>query len=255
MHVSHDDSSGTSIDTNFLSLRLNAMLDRIQNLLVLVGASAGLMYLFDPDVGKRRRSLLRDKVTHAAKKMRKAAAITLRDMEHRLYGVACELRAKLRGRDTSDEIVIDRVRSKLGRYISHPSSIEVHVRDGCLTLCGPILSAEVVELLRARKSVEGVREVRNLLQVHASPENVSALQGGRRRTREPAEWMQANWSPSARVVVGTAGTLLMLNCLAKRTLPAIALGTAGFALFLPRSQISGSQEARKLPLAGRTMVE
>jgi hypothetical protein len=208
------------------------MFDRIKIPLTLAGASAGFMYLFDPDFGKRRRSLLRDKVTHANKKLRKAADVALRDMEHRLYGTACELRAKIRGRDTSDEVVIDRVRSKLGRYISHPSSIEVHVRDGCVTLAGPILAAEVSKLLHAVKAVEGVREVRNLLDVHASPENISALQGGRCRTGEPLEWMQSNWSPSARLLAGGAGALLMINCLAKRSPSAIAFGTAGFVLFL-----------------------
>jgi len=216
----------------FLFARISAMLDRIKKSLTLAGVSAGVMYLFDPDLGGRRRSLLRDKVTHARNKIRKSTDVVFRDMEHRLYGAFCELRAKLRGRDTSDEVVVDRVRSKLGRYRSHPSSIEVHVRDGCVTLSGPVLGAEVADLLRVVKSVEGVREVENLLDVHPSPENISALQGGRRRTGEPAEWMQANWSPTSRVVAGTAGTVLMLNCLAKRTLPAITFGTAGFFLFL-----------------------
>jgi hypothetical protein len=218
------------------------MLDRVKQSLALVGISSGFIYLFDPNLGKRRRSLLRDKVTHARNKIRKSAEIALRDIEHRLYGAFCELRAKLRGRDTSDEVVVDRVRSKLGRYISHPSSIEVHVRDGCVTLSGPVLAAEVADLLRAVKSVEGVQEIKNLLNVHVSSENISALQGGRKRGSEPAEWMQANWSPTARLVAGTAGTLLMLNCIAKRTLPAMAFGTAG--LFLVLRAITNPRIAR-----------
>ena len=208
------------------------MLDRIKTPLSLAGASASLMYLFDPDFGKRRRALLRDKLTHAGKQLRKGTDITLRDLEHRLYGAACELRAKVRGRDTSDEVVVDRVRSKLGRYVSHPSSIAVHVRDGCVTLSGPILAAEVPALVHALKAVDGVRKVRNMLEAHATCENVSALQGGHRRTGEPLEWMQCNWSPSARVLAGATGALLMVNCLAKRSPSAIALGTSGSLLFL-----------------------
>ena len=218
------------------------MLDRMTKTLTVAGVSAGSMYLFDPNLGKRRRSLLRDKMTHAKNKMRKSADMALRDMKHRLYGAFCELRAKLQSRDTSDEVLVDRLRTKLGRYISHPSSVEVHVRGGCVTLRGPVLAAEVADLLCAVKSVDGVRQVENLLEVHASPENTSALQGGRRRTGEPAEWMQANWSPTARLVAVTAGALLMLNCLAKRTLPAITFGTAG--VFLILRAVTNSRIAR-----------
>jgi hypothetical protein len=208
------------------------MLGLIKNPLTVAGVSAGVMYLFDPNLGKRRRSLLRDKVTHVRNKTRKAADVTLRDMEHRVYGTFCELRAKVRGRDSSDRVVEDRVRSKIGRYLSHPSSVELCVCDGRVTLSGPILAAEVGSLLRAVKSVAGVRQIENLLEVHASPENISALQGGVRRTGEPTEWMQVNWSPTARLIAGTTGAALMINCLAKRTPPAIMFGTAGFVMFV-----------------------
>src|SRR5689334_15407965 len=107
------------------------MINRVKNSLTLVGVGAGLAYLLDPDLGARRRSLMRDQVIHARRIIGHAADVTLRDIEHRCYGLICELRAIVRGRDTSDEIVVDRVRSKMGRYVSHPASIEVHVRDGC----------------------------------------------------------------------------------------------------------------------------
>src|SRR5688572_30343702 len=122
------------------------MFNRIKTPLTLAGISAGIMYLFDPDLGKRRRSLLRDKLTHFRNKMSKAADISVRDMGHRLYGSYCELHATFRGRDTSDGVVVDRVRSKLGRYTSHPSAVEVHVNNGHITLNGPILDDEVASL-------------------------------------------------------------------------------------------------------------
>ena len=208
------------------------MLGQIKTPIALAGVSAGIMYLFDPDLGRRRRSILRDKMTHARNKLRKAADISVRDMKHRIYGTYCEMRAKIRGRDTSDGIVVDRIRSKIGRYTSHPSSIEVHVGDGHVTLNGPVLAGEVTSLLAAVQSVDGVRDVENLLEVHESPENIAALQGGVHRTGEPREWMQIKWSPTARLVAGTTGSLWMVNCLARRTPSAIMFGTAGFCLFL-----------------------
>jgi hypothetical protein len=208
------------------------MLDSVKKSLILAGLPVGFMYLFDPDVGKRRRSLLRDKVIHARHKMRKAADVARRDMEHRLYGFYCELRARLIGRGSSDAVVVERVRSKIGHYCAHSAAIGVHIYRGCVTLSGPILAAELPYLLRAVKSVDGVREVKNLLNIHDSPENVAALQGGVRHTGELSEWMQANWSPTARLVAGTTGAMLMINCLAKRSPPAITFGTAGFFLFI-----------------------
>jgi hypothetical protein len=106
------------------------------------------------------------------------------------------------------------------------------VRDGHVTLNGPVLAGEVASLVTAVESVDGVRDVENLLDVHDAPENIAALQGGVHRTGEPGEWMQIKWSPTARLVAGTTGSLLMINCLARRTPPAIIFGTAGFCLFL-----------------------
>ena len=45
------------------------MFNRIKTPLMLAGVSAGIMYLFDPDLGKRRRSLLRDKLIHFRNKI------------------------------------------------------------------------------------------------------------------------------------------------------------------------------------------
>jgi hypothetical protein len=208
------------------------MLQHIKKSLMLAGVSAGFMYLFDPSLGKRRRSLLRDKITRARHKTRKAADVAFRDLAHRAYGTLCELRGMFRGRDTSDEVVVDRVRAKLGRYISHPSSVEVHVRDGCATLSGSVLASEVGHLLRAIRWVDGVREVENRLNAYPTSGNMSTLQGGRRRGGEPAEFRQANWSPSARLIAGATGSLLMINCLAKRTPMAMVFGTAGFVVVL-----------------------
>jgi hypothetical protein len=205
------------------------MLNKIKNSLTLAGVSAGLMYLFDPNLGKRRRSLVRDQIVHGMKKLRRAADVTLSDMENRAYGTYCECRSLFRRADSSDDIVADRVRSKMGRYVSHPAAIDVEVYDGRITLSGPILADEVPALLNVVKTINGVEEVENCLDVHDSAD-ISALQGGTRLTGEPTEWQQANWSPTARFVVGTAGGLLMINCITKRTLPAMLCGTAGFVL-------------------------
>jgi len=207
-------------------------MNRLCNFLTGASLGAGLVYFLDPVVGNRRRSLLRDQVVHGLNKGADAVDATWRDLRNRSYGLMAELRSCVtgRGRDADDEVLTQRVRSKLGRHVSHPSSIEVSAHDGNVRLSGPILAHEVDELISAVESVRGIRAVENHLEVHEAAENISALQGGRPRTGEPAEWMQEYWSPTARLLAGAAGTALMLNCLARRTPVGMLLGPVGFGL-------------------------
>ena len=77
-------------------------------------------------------------------------------------------------------MIVARVRSELGRVVSHPRAIHVAARDGVVTLTGPILAHEVEPLVAAVASVRGVRDVQHLLDVHDHPGRFPALQGGDR---------------------------------------------------------------------------
>ncbi|HEV8577796.1 MAG TPA: BON domain-containing protein [Thermoanaerobaculia bacterium] len=146
------------------------------------GLGAGLMYLLDPQGGGRRRALARDKAVHLLKKGGETARKTSRDLGNRTKGRLAEARSSLRRVAVDDDILRDRVRSKIGRLVSHPSAIEVAAQDGCVVLSGPVLASEVDPLLSAVNSVKGVCGVENRLDVHEQPGNISALQGeGRRR--------------------------------------------------------------------------
>ena len=61
------------------------------------GIGAGLMFLFDPARGARRRSMVRDRVVRAAHKTRDAYDATRRDFGNRLSGAAAEVRSQLSG--------------------------------------------------------------------------------------------------------------------------------------------------------------
>jgi hypothetical protein len=200
----------------------------------LTGASlgAGAMYFFDPVVGNRRRSLVRDQFIHAVNKAERAADATLRDVQNRAYGTVHELRNMITGDDRSpdEETLINRVRSKMGRYVSHPAAIDVSARDGIVRLSGPILADEVDDLISAVKSVRGVDDIEDRLDVHDSPDNISALQGGRTRTGETSAWQQESLSPAMRALLGLAGGVLALDCVVRRTPTSAILGTAGAGL-------------------------
>ncbi|PYS66770.1 MAG: hypothetical protein DMF73_20920 [Acidobacteria bacterium] len=58
-----------------------------------VGLGAALMYIFDPDRGKRRRALIRDKVEAAGNKIGDKAEKMGRDLSNRAYGVVAETKS------------------------------------------------------------------------------------------------------------------------------------------------------------------
>lgn len=142
-----------------------------------IGLGAALMYFFDPDRGRRRRALIRDKCEAAANKTGDYAGKISRDMRNRAYGVVAETKSIFQHQEVSDDVLVDRVRSKLGRHPVHVGAIVVTAQDGVVTLRGPILEKEVPRTLRAARFVRGVKSVDNQLEVHAEGDNVPSLQG------------------------------------------------------------------------------
>jgi len=142
-----------------------------------VGLGAALMYFLDPDRGKRRRALVRDKVEAAGNKASDYAEKMGRDIRNRAYGMVAETKALFQHEEVTDEVLADRVRAKLGRYHVHTGAIEVSTHEGIVTLTGPILADELTTVLRATRFVRGVRDVNNQLSVYDAAGSEPSLQG------------------------------------------------------------------------------
>ena len=127
------------------------------------GLGAGLMYLCDPERGHRRRAQLRDQARHSMGKANQAAMLAARDAANRMYGNLAEAASSLWRKQVSDEVLEERVRSKLGRYVSQPSSVRVAARRGRVTLSGRILRNELDHFVSAVQSIHGVQSVENEL--------------------------------------------------------------------------------------------
>ena len=184
---------------------------------VLLGAAigAGIMYLLDPDGGRRRRALVRDQLVSAGHRASDAVGATSRDMTNRARGVVAELRGRLRREQPDDDVLRERVRARIGSVVGHASAIETHVSDGCVTLRGPVLTEEVDRLLRRVRGVRGVGEVVSELEVHESPGNVLALQGRPRPIQdgEVFDLLPTRWLPSSRRT-GMVGVIVAIAALA-----------------------------------------
>ena len=140
-----------------------------KNLLFLggIGLGAGLMYIFDPDKGRRRRATAREAAHHIVNAFDDAVGKTSRDLSNRAQGLVAELNSIFRCEEGDDDVVAERIRSKLGRAVSHPHAIHVAVNQGRVTLSGQVLASEVDQLLKRIRSVRGVTGVENRLETHA----------------------------------------------------------------------------------------
>jgi uncharacterized membrane protein len=197
-----------------------------------LGAGAGLMYLFDPDRGACRRARLRDGVTHAINKTGAAAGSTSRDLTNRARGLVAQATSIFRSANTDDDTLEARVRSRMGRAVSHPGAIEVTSHDGVVRLSGVILSHEVDPMLSCIRATPGLHGIDNQLRIHNQPGDLPDLQGGRVKPGARFELMQSNWSPATRLLTTLTGGALMAACVRRRDALGVVAGTIGFGLML-----------------------
>jgi hypothetical protein len=162
--------------------------------------------MLDPNGGARRRALVRDKAVRVTRRTREGLDATARDFANRTRGVAAATRGRLKRGVVSDEVLVERVRAKLGRASSHPRAIDVFARDGHVTLRGPVLASEVSGVLATAAAVRGVRDVTNEMDAHESAAGVPSLQGYGQMAGSSLDIMQRRWAPATRALVG-AGLL------------------------------------------------
>lgn len=196
------------------------------------GVGAGLMYLFDPDRGKRRRALMANKITHAGKVAGDVTGKTGRDVRNHLQGVIAEIQSLFQAAEISDDVLQARVRSKLGRVVSHPRAIEVKADDGLIVLTGPILTKEEVPLLDAVRRLAGVKSIENLLELHDEAGEIPALQGGRQRQGGRFGVLKTNWSPTTRLVATATGGALAVYGAKRRGVIGSVIGSLGFGVVM-----------------------
>jgi len=194
-----------------------------------VAAGAAVMYFADPDRGRRRRALLRDQSVRVWNDLLGLLDKAERDAVNRARGVGCAIQAIFRTSGADDQVLVARVRSRLGRLVSHPHAIDVLANEGKILVKGNVLQDEFPHLIRGISAVPGVKHVEKQLQVHESAENISSLQGGRRRESR-SELSQQNWTPALRIAAGVLGGTLISYASRKNGFVAVAGGIAGAGL-------------------------
>jgi hypothetical protein len=147
----------------------------LRSLLMLgcTGLGAGMMYVLDPRLGRRRRALVRDRAQSYWRRLGKYVRQTVRDVRQRTSGLIAETRTQLRSAEVpEDAVLVARVRAQIGHVISQARTVDVSAHQGRVTLSGSMAPHEVEKLLSTVASVAGVTAVVNRLEV--SPATASS---------------------------------------------------------------------------------
>jgi hypothetical protein len=194
--------------------------------------SAGAAYFLDPLSGHRRRIMLRDRFVRYGHDALDFMNVSRRDLKNRTMGLYGEARYHLRGKDVLDDQLEERVRSKLGHFVSHPRAITVTAHEGTVTLSGIAFSHEIRKALRAVRKIPGVRDVVSELEGYPPGTNIPALQGGLKKSRHTYNLLQENWSPATRVLAGAAGASLAADSLRRSKYVMAGEAAVGFGLLM-----------------------
>jgi len=124
---------------------------------------AGLAYMFDPQSGKRRRHVLRDRSTAILRRLGRRSARRTKYVAGNVEGVAEKAAGAVSGQSegADDATVKDRILSQAFREAGvSTGDVAVEVSDGIATLRGMLESVDLVhDLVERVRAVPGVRTV------------------------------------------------------------------------------------------------
>jgi osmotically-inducible protein OsmY len=143
---------------------------KLPTLGALVGAA--LAYLIDPQNGRRRRALLRDKSAAYVRRSGDKTAQAGRAVAVEAHGVAQKAQhLKEEPKEYDDATLAQKVQSEVFRDPDVPKGqINVNAEDGIVVLRGEVERPELMEeLVERTRNVQGVREVQNLLHLPGTP--------------------------------------------------------------------------------------
>lgn len=133
----------------------------LSRIAVALAAGAALMYYLDPQQGRRRRALLR---AHGAAAGQDAGSLLRnrsRNVADRARGALSRARKTLEGSAPADDVLRDRIRSRMGHVIEHPGQVNVDVQQGYVVLRGHASIEEIEDLTLQLSAMRGVAGVDN----------------------------------------------------------------------------------------------
>jgi uncharacterized membrane protein len=185
-----------------------------------------LVYFLDPDTGRKRRALLKDRSVNLLKEADRAIGKASSDLSNRARGAVAEARSLAPLGNVSDEVLVEQVRARIGRVTSFSHFVEVSARDGAVSLRGAALESELDNLMAAVSSIRRVSSVHSEMKAYQRPQDIPGMHQGLPRHRDTAP----GWTPAARLAMGAAGGALAFYGSARHGVVGRTVRLAGLGL-------------------------
>ena len=128
------------------------------------GLGAGFTYFCDPDRGYARRKKVADRVFSLIARGERLVEHKGKNVLNRAERILSQTRPLFHRReDVPDEVLLERVRSRLSHVVQHPQSISATAEEGNVRLTGVVARKEKKRVLREIREVPGVLKVEELL--------------------------------------------------------------------------------------------
>jgi len=125
-----------------------------------VGLGAGLMYLCDPDRGRSRRSQLMGEATGILHRGEDTLEKRGKDLLNRVHGLAVKVAEEIAPEEQpTDEVLTERIRSRMGHIVANPHEVQVRVENGVATLEGKLAHSERRRLTDEVRAMHGVKRL------------------------------------------------------------------------------------------------
>lgn len=145
--------------------------ERRRSLLKGLGVGLAVAYFFDPDNGKRRRNVARDRALSLFRTGAQRTARLGRYAASQTYGAVQKVRhAGPDGPPPNDATLARKVESEVLGNSPLKGSVSVNAEDGIVVLRGQVEQPDDINELEEKvRGVSGVRDVRNLLHTPGTP--------------------------------------------------------------------------------------
>ena len=170
----------------------------------MAGATAAA-YFLDRQHGPERRARFARNAERLGSAAVDGVSLGIRDTGHRLLGKARHVWLTTRRDHVDDRVLAERIRSRMGRILTHPHKIQVACDKGAVTLWGEASQDEVRDLTHAVAGISGVKEVLDHIEIQESAMGPAHEQDTLLKARHA---IRLNWSPWQRLLASTAGAAL-----------------------------------------------
>jgi hypothetical protein len=139
---------------------------------IVAALAAAAAWFFDPASGRRRRAELRDRIAGFFRRSIAQTTRAGRGLSADTYGLvkkATHLREE--PKDFDDATLKNKVETELFRPADAPKGqVSINVQEGVVQLRGALDSSDLIDdLVKRTRSIQGVRDVENLLHLSGTP--------------------------------------------------------------------------------------